>query len=143
VILGATYQGGILHDTGVSGPMGSTALIPLFASVTYRRNGRGTHEYRRGDELQVSGGSEYPLAPSLHVIGQVNLRHTAKDDVGATIENPALTGGTYVYVSPGLRLLAGTNTSLYGYVQIPVVQRVNGVQLVSRANYLVGIQRRF
>lgn len=143
VVLGATYQGGILRDTGVGGPMGSTALIPLFASVTYRRNGRGTHEYRRGDEVQVSAGSEYPLAQSLHVIGQVNVRHSAEDAVGETGENPALTGGTFVYVSPGLRLLAGNGTSVYGYVQIPVLQRVNGVQLVSRANVLVGIQRRF
>jgi len=143
VIVGATYQWGIVRNTSVSGPMGSAAQIPFFTSLTYRRNGRGTHEYRRGDELQLSAGSEYPISPSLHVIGQINLRHTDKDDVGATIENPDLTGGTYVYVSPGLRLLAGGGASLYGYVQIPVVQRVNGVQLVSRVNLLVGIQKRF
>jgi hypothetical protein len=143
VLVGATWQGGVLHDTAVGGPMGSTTLIPLFASATYRLNGRGMHEYRRGNELQVSAGSEYPIAQSLHAIGQVNLRHSAKDDVGLTEENPALTGGTYVYLSPGLRLLTGAGTSLYGYVQIPVLQRVNGVQLVSRANYLVGVQRRF
>lgn len=143
VIVGATWQGGVLHDTAVGGPLGNTALIPLFASASYRLNGRGTHEYRRGNELLVSAGSEYPISSALHAIGQVNLRHSAKDDVGLTEENPALTGGTYLYLSPGLRLLAGAGTSLYGYVQIPVLQRVNGVQLVSRANYLVGVQRRF
>lgn len=143
VTLGATWQGGIVRNTGVAGPMGSATLIPLFASASYRRNGRGTHDYRRGDELQVSAGSEYPLTQSLHVLGQLNLRRLAKDDAGATGENPELTGGTYLYVSPGLRLLAGAGTSVYGYVQLPVMQRVNGVQLVSHRNVLVGIQKRF
>jgi len=143
VLLGATWQGGIVRNTAVGGPMGNATLIPIFASVTYRRNGRGTHDYRRGDEVQLNGGTEYPLGASLHAIAQLNVRHLAKDDVGATAENPELTGGTYVYVSPGLRVLAGSGTSLYGYVQIPVMQRVNGVQLVSRMNVLVGIQRRF
>ncbi len=143
LLLGMTWQGGIVRDTGIGGPMGNATLIPLFASVTYRRNGRGTHDYRRGEEVQLSAGSEYPLAPSLHLIGQVNMRHSAKDGVGATIENPALTGGTYVYLSPGLRVVAGRGASVYGYVQIPVLQRVNGVQLVSHANYLVGLQQRF
>ncbi|HKS24919.1 MAG TPA: hypothetical protein VJZ76_19140 [Thermoanaerobaculia bacterium] len=143
VTLGATWQGGLVRDTGVSGPMGSATLIPLFASASYRRNGRGTHDYRRGNELQVSAGSEYPLTQSLHVLGQLNLRRLAKDDAGLTEENPELTGGTYLYVSPGLRFLAGGGTSLYGYVQLPVMQRVNGVQLVSHRNVLVGIQKRF
>jgi hypothetical protein len=143
LLLGATYQGGIVHDTGISGPMGSATLIPIFASIAYRRNGSGTHDYRRGDEVQLSAGSEYPLAPSLHLIGQLNLRHAAKDEVGATEENPALTGGTYLYLSPGFRFVAGHRVSVYSYVQIPLVQRPNGIQLVSRANYLVGVQQRF
>lgn len=143
VIVGATYQSGIVRNTGIAGPMGNATLIPLFASITYRRNGSGTHAYRRGDEMQLSGGTEYPLAHALHLIGQINVRHAAKDSVGSTIENPELTGGTYVYVSPGLRVLARESTSIYGYVQIPIMQRPNGVQLVSHANYIVGIQQRF
>ncbi|MGZ8830947.1 MAG: hypothetical protein ACXW2Q_11295 [Thermoanaerobaculia bacterium] len=143
IVLGATFQGGIVRNAGVAGPMGSATLIPWFASVAYRRNGSGTLEYRRGDELQVSVGSEYPVSRALHVIGQVNVRHTAKDEVGSTNENPELTGGTYVYLSPGLRFVAGHGFSTYGYVQLPAVQRVNGVQLTSRVNYLFGIQQRF
>jgi hypothetical protein len=131
------------HSQIVPSAMGHSTLIPWFASVAYRRNGRGTHGYRRGDELQLSVGSEYPISPTLHAIGQVNLRHTAKDEVGTTIENPKLTGGTFVYVSPGLRVIAGHGFSTYGYVQLSVVQSVNGVQLTSRVNYLVGIQKRF
>ena len=143
ILLGATWQSGILRETGLQGMMGHTTLIPLFASVSYRFNGRGTHRYRIGDELQLNAGSEYPLSSKLHLLGQVNLRHREKDSVGETAENPDLTGGTFIYLSPGLRLALGAKTSAYGYVQIPVVQDVNGTQLTSRANYLVGIQRRF
>lgn len=143
LLFGATWQGGVVRDTNVGGSMGNATLIPFFASINYRHNGRGTHEYRRGDEVQVSAGSEYPLAPALHLIAQLNLRHSQKDDVGATEENALLTGGTYLYLSPGLRVVAGHGVSVYTYVQIPLVQRVNGIQLVSRANYLVGIQQRF
>ena len=73
----------------------------------------------------------------------MNLRNRERDSVGDTPENPNLTGGTFVYVSPGLRLTLGTKTSVYGYVQLPVVQNVNGTQLTSRLNYLVGVQQRF
>lgn len=143
ILLGATWQSGILRETSLQGMMGKTTLIPFFASVSYRLNGRGTHDYRLGNELQLNAGSEYPLSERLHLLGQVNLRHREKDSVGQTEENPDLTGGTFVYLSPGLRFSIGHATSLYGYVQVPVIQNVNGTQLTARANYLIGIQERF
>ena len=143
ILLGATWQSGFLRDTSLQGMMGKTTLIPLFASLSYRLNGRGTHEYRIGNELQLNAGSEYPLSERLHLLGQINLRHREKDAVGQTAENPDLTGGTFVYVSPGLRFTVSQETSLYGYIQVPVLQDVNGTQLTSRVNYLVGVQERF
>jgi len=143
ILLGATWQSGILRETSLQGIMGKTTLIPFFASLSYRLNGRGTHEYRIGNELQLNAGSEYPLSERLHLLGQVNLRHREKDSVGETEENPDLTGGTFVYVSPGVRFTISHATSVYAYVQVPVVQNVNGTQLTSRVNYLVGVQERF
>jgi hypothetical protein len=143
LLLGATWQSGILRETPLQGMMGNTTLIPLFASVSYRRNGSGTHRYRIGNELQLSAGSEYPLTPKVHLLGQVNVRHRAKDSVGDTEENPDLTGGTFVYLSPGIRISVTRSLSAYGYVQLPVMQDVNGTQLTSRVNYLVGVQQRF
>jgi hypothetical protein len=143
VSVGAAYQGAVLRNTTVGGPMGNVTAIPYFASVTYRRNGAGTYGYRRGDELLASIGSEYPLSSKLNALGQVNVRRSSRDGVGSTEENPALTGGTYVYVSPGIRLLLRRGVSGYAYVQLPVYQNVNGLQLTARANYLAGIQQRF
>jgi len=143
VLLGASWQSGFVRNTSIQGPMGSAALIPVFVSATLRLNGRGTHRYKKGDELQVNVGSEYPLTERIHLLGQINLRQQDKDSVGDTEENPELTGGTHLYLSPGLRVTLGNSTSLYGYVQIPVYEDVNGAQLVARRNLLIGIQQRF
>jgi hypothetical protein len=81
VLLGATWQSGILRETSLQGMMGKTTLIPFLTSVSYRFNGRGTHDYRLGNELQLNAGSEYPISEGLHLLGQVNLRHREKDSV--------------------------------------------------------------
>jgi hypothetical protein len=143
VFAGATWQSGWLRNTALKGMMGNTTLIPFFASVTLRHNGRGTNRYRKGDELQASAGSEYPINSRVHILGQVNLRQSSKDSVGDTLENPGLTGGTHLYVSPGIRIAVGRGLSAYSYVQLPVYEHVNGAQLIARRNLLVGIQDRF
>ena len=140
VIGGVSFRSSVLRDTALSGPMGHATLIPLFASITYRVNGRGTNDYRRGDELQINAGTEYPITQRLSVLGQINARRTAKDDVGNTDEDRNLTGGTYAYVSPGLRLRVAPGLSVYGIVQLPAYQRVNGIQLTARRNYVGGVR---
>lgn len=142
-IVGLTWQSGLLRETALAGPMGNTTLVPFFVSTTYRRNGRGTHEYRRGNELQISAGSEYPISERFHILGQLNARSTSKDDVGETEEDRDFTGARYLFASPGVRFVAGDGVSLYALVQLPVYQHVNGLQLTSRANYVVGIHRSF
>jgi len=137
---GVGFRRGVVRETGFSGPMGHAVVIPLFASVTYRVNGHGTNEYRRGNELQVNAGSEYPITRTLMFLAQINGRHTAKDDPGDTLEDRDLTGGTYAYVSPGLRLRVTPGLSVYGFVQLPAYQRVNGIQLTARRNYVGGVR---
>ena len=138
VTVGATYENGFIRDTALEGPLGHATTIPYFASITYRANGRGTHDYRRGNETQISVGTQYPLRDGLDLLLQGNARLLEKDEVGSTEENPDLTGGRFFYVSPGLRL-----GMAYAYVQVPIYQHVNGRQLVARVNYLIGIQHRF
>ncbi|MEA2329081.1 MAG: hypothetical protein QOE68_4040 [Thermoanaerobaculia bacterium] len=142
-LLGVTYQSGVLRNTALEGELGHTTLIPFFIALNGRVNGRGTHDYRRGHEVQLNTGSEYPLTSTVHLLGQINGRLLGKDAVGQTDENRDLTGGRFLYLSPGLRVLLGGKTSIYGFVQIPVYQHVNGLQLTSKANYLAGIRKSF
>jgi hypothetical protein len=145
----ADVLGGIVFQTQVAvpslsrGPLGSAAAMPFFAGATYRRNGRGTEDYRLGDELLVNAGLLYPVFAKLQVIAQVNAEFRGKDDVGDTDEDPDHTGRTSVYVSPGLRVELPGGLAAYWVVQIPVYQRVNGIQLTSDYNLLGGVQARF
>lgn len=112
--------------------------MPLRASVNGRWNGRGTERYQVGSEVTGHIGAEAPFFSWGSLLLQTNARIRAKDDVGDANAEDANTGGTTVYLSPGLRVGTGA-THLYGLVQIPVYQRVNGIQVVSGANLVVGV----
>src|SRR5258706_150710 len=142
-LFGVTYQAAVLRNTSLEGMLGHATLIPYFIALNVRVNGHGTNDYRRGREVQLNAGTEYPLTPAIHLLGQVNGRISSKDDVGETNENRDLTGGRYLYLSPGLRMMIGYGTSLYGFVQVPLVQHVNGLQLTSKANYVAGVHKSF
>jgi hypothetical protein len=142
-LLGVTYHSGVVRNTALQGELGHTTLIPYFVALNARMNGRGTNDYRRGHEVQLNAGTEYPLTSAIHLLGQINSRIVAKDAVGQTNENRDLTGGQYVYLSPGVRVLLASKTSIYGFVQLPIYQHVNGLQLTSKANYVAGIRKSF
>jgi len=143
LLLGLTWQSGVLRNTALGGPMGHSTLIPWFVAASVRANGRGTNEYRRGHELQLNTGTEYPLSSRLHLLGQLNARMLAKDDPGHTLEDRDLTGGRFIYASPGIRALLGHGASAYAFVQIPLYQHVNELQLTSKVNYVIGFRRQF
>ena len=141
--------GGFVFQTQVPVPslshglLGNASVMPFFAGATYRRNGRGTESYRIGDELLVNAGLNYPLFTKLQLIAQVNADFRGKDSVGDTGEDPNHTGRTSIYLSPGVRVGLPGGIAAYWVVQVPVYQRVNGIQLTSDYNLLGGIQARF
>ena len=141
--------GGFVFQTQVPVPslshglLGNASVMPFFAGATYRRNGRGTESYRMGDELLVNAGLNYPLFTKLQLIAQVNADFRGKDSVGDTGEDPNHTGRTSIYLSPGVRVGLPGGIAAYWVVQVPVYQRVNGIQLTSDYNLLGGIQARF
>jgi hypothetical protein len=142
-ILGTILRGSFLQETAREGPLGRTAALPYFVSLSYRRNGRGCDDYRLGDEWQLNAGSAYPLGRRFEALLQVNVRYRGEDSPGETEEDTDFTGGTFLYVSPGLRLSFGERWAGYLYVQVPAYQDVNRLQLTSDENWLLGIQSRF
>jgi len=120
---------------------GAYGAMPIRISVLGRANGRGTERYRVGSELQTNLGISYPVARSVEMLLSGDLRVRAKDDVGDTDAEPGHTGGTWAFVSPGLRVSPMAKTAFYGIVQLPVYQRVNGINLVSDFNLYLGVTR--
>ena len=131
---------GVHLTTGVGAKEldGEKVEAPLFLGLMYRVNGKGTEDYRIGDEFQANAGGEYPLNGTVDLLGQLNLRVRDKDDAGETDALPDNTGGTWFYLTPGLRVRTGPQLDFFGYVQIPVYQKVNGIQLVSPYHLLFG-----
>ncbi len=122
---------------------GAYAKMPLFLSSTYQWNGKGREEYKIGNIWLAHVGLTYPVFPKVGVMMQLNLKVNRQDQPGETHEEVEKTGGTYVYATPGLQLTMSENLNSYVYVQIPVYQRVNQIQLTSDFNLMSGISYRF
>jgi hypothetical protein len=121
----------VMHHVTLPELTGGDAQASFFTGVLVRRNGAGTEEYRVGDELQLSMGGSYPLAGPVQALGQINARFRGRDEPGLTDALAANTGSSAVFVSPGLRCALSKGLSAYGYVQLPVYQRVNRIQIVA------------
>ncbi|HEY3156245.1 MAG TPA: hypothetical protein VGK76_06405 [Candidatus Eisenbacteria bacterium] len=122
-------------------PGGAYGAVPVRLSLMGRANGRGTERYRVGSELQSNLGLGYPVTRSLELLLSGDFRVRAKDDAGDTDADPGHTGGTWAFVSPGIRVNVMGKTAFYGVVQLPVYQRVNGINLVSDFNLYLGVSR--
>jgi len=97
-------------------------------------------DYRPGDSVVVDAGVAYPLG-AVQALAQINLLWRGHDS-GLNAE-PADSGGKYVYFSPGVAVPLGGDTQIYGLVQLPLVQQVNGVQLTADWAATLGWTMRF
>lgn len=106
----------------------------------------GGLDYRPGNTYLFNTGVSYAkfgarFTPLLQ-LNFINRRADSRD--GAT-EPDALTGGkatggTLVYLAPGASFRLGGGTSVYGFVQLPVYQDVNSIQLTPRYTLTVGVK---
>lgn len=105
--------------------------------------------YRPGDAYSMNAGIRYAkfgakFAPML----QLNYVRR-QPDTGAAATPPdaltggAATGGTLVYLAPGALIRVGGGTSVYGFIQLPVYQYVNSLQLSPRYTVTLGILQSF
>jgi hypothetical protein len=98
-------------------------------------------EFRPGSQLSVSAGISQPVADQLSLLLQLNALAKRRDS-GANAE-PDLSGGRYLFVSPGLSYAINAGSRLYGYVQLPVHRHVNGIQLTADWSLVAGYSLRF
>jgi hypothetical protein len=101
-----------------------------------------THEdFKPGRRVELSLGWSHAFSPAFGAVLQLNARQRGRDQ-GAQAE-PDNSGSTTLDLSPGLTWAAGPASTLYAYVQRPLVQKVNGIQLVPRAAFAAGWTRDF
>lgn len=140
-------------DRGLQPGSGSTDLIlgvyrynnlsadwSYFAQSTFQAALLSADGYRPGNSLSLAGGWRYhgwdgPATPLL----QINVRH-ARADSGPNADTFA-TGGTLVYLTPGLEMALGRKVSAYGFWQLPIYQNLRGIQLTP--HYVVSLGLRY
>jgi hypothetical protein len=126
-VLGLTYHSRPSHDA-----------ISWFGQTSWQHAVTTRDAYQPGDRYSLDVGGRYAFNQDWSGIVQANFQLRARDS-GANAE-PEDSGGRVLYISPGI---AGPNTQIYAFVQLPVYTYVDGVQLTVGKSLSVGIGHRF
>jgi len=98
-------------------------------------------EYKPGNRVSLDAGVRYGVGEQVGLLLQANGLWRGRDR-GAEAE-PEDTGGTSLFLSPGVSYSIGKAINLYGFFQVPLYQYVNGVQLTAKRAYTIGGTFRF
>ena len=98
-------------------------------------------DFRPGKRLTADAGLRYQASDKTSLLLQANLLVRGRD-AGAQAE-PEDSGGRAIFISPGISYAFTENVQVYGFLQLPMYQYVNGVQLTARRAIAVGISSRF
>ena len=93
-------------------------------------------QFKPGRRFDASAGWSHAFSHQVGSVVQLNYRHRNRDS-GDQAE-PDNSGSTTLNLSPGFTVGIGHASTLYAYVQLPLYQRVNGIQLVPRHALAVG-----
>ncbi len=111
-----------------------------YGQVMWQRALNEREGYRPGDSFDVNFGVHYdnllntvPIIPMLQLVG--SFRGTD----GGPSGDPANTGYTRLFISPGFELVTSSHFNIYGDVRIPLMTHVKGFQLVAPALYSLTI----
>jgi hypothetical protein len=97
--------------------------------------------FKPGKTLSVDGGMRYAIARDVGLMLQLNYQAKGRDS-GDEAE-PEDSGQRVLYVSPGVSWNLGKSAQLYAFVQFPIYQSVNGVQLTADKTAMIGASWRF
>ena len=112
----------------------------------------GGADYRPGDAYSLNTGIRYAgFGAKVSPMLQFNIiKRQADTDNGTGINVPLdpvtgvpVSGGTLAYLAPGISVRVGGGASVYGFVQIPVYQNVNSLQLTPSYTVTMGVRQSF
>ncbi len=122
---------------------GSVAELPLrwFVQTQWQHAIATKDDFRPGDDIGVDVGLRYLVTEAFAANLQLNSRFKRRDSGGNA--EPAESGGKYLYLSPGVSYEFAGGLQISGYVQVPLYQNVNGIQLTQSTSYVAGLSYRF
>lgn len=108
-----------------------------FAQAIFQVAVRTKDDYRPGNSLNLNAGVRYVDWGSVVPQLQLNARAVRRDS--GLNSDPDNTGGRLVYLSPGVTMTVSKSAKVYGFIQLPLYQYVEGLQLSPRWNASVGL----
>ncbi|MBZ0092063.1 MAG: hypothetical protein K8F27_07570 [Sulfuricellaceae bacterium] len=108
-----------------------------FAQGIYQYAVKTADEYRPGNSLNMNAGFRYMDFGNFVPQIQINAK-TGRPDGGLNADT-SNSGGEIAYLSPGATVVVSKSTKVYGFVQLPLYQRVEGFQLAPRWNASIGV----
>jgi len=132
---------------------GAIDSIGWFGQLTWQhavisKTGLAGVSYRPGDAFTLSAGVRHAnfgdkFVPML----QLNVIHRNVDTGTGVPTDPitgvSVSGGTLAYLAPGVKYRLGGGVTLYGFVQLPVYQKVNSLQITPSYTVSSGVRYAF
>ena len=115
--------------------------IGWFAQGMWQQTISNRDNFKPGRKLSADVGLSYNATPSFTLMLQANLQHKSRDS-GANAK-PTDSGSRTVSISPGLSYRLTQSTQVYGFVQKPIYQYMNGAQLTPDWSAALGINTAF
>ncbi len=129
VLLGAYHFGAFTEQLG------------YFANTIVQLPVNAKDGFKPGAGLNINLGFRYltdsGITPQLQLNTRLEKRESGSN---ADAEN---SGATLVNLSPGVTLPISKNVNVYGYIQVPIYQRVNGLQLEPHYTVSIGLRYRY
>ena len=122
---------------------GRSVGFDWFAQARYQRPFSDDDGYAPGDEIALDLGVSQSLIGDLTGMLQLNLSRKGRLREDEAPGHEEDSGGDFAYLSPGLSYLFFDAVQVYGFAQLPVYQKVNGVQLTADWAGVVGVSMRF
>lgn len=119
-----------------------------FAQGTVQSPVKSDTAFRPGNQINLDGGARYAFNGNLSGLLQLNAQWNGQDSgasaaATATGAPGSSSGGKIYSITPGLSYAFTPDTQVYGLVQLPLYQFVNGEQLTADSSFTLGISHRF
>jgi len=114
--------------------------LGTFAQATLQQPLTARADFLPSTSLTLSGGVRWLNTSRFTPQLQLNLKTEGREH-GAEADTPN-SGGTLAYLSPGVTAEISTTSNAFVFVQLPVYQRVNGLQLEPKWLLSVGLRWR-
>lgn len=120
--------------------------VSWFAQGALQNSIRALDAFRPGNQANLDLGMRYAVNRAWSLLLQLNGQWNAPDTGSAAALTPAgdiSSGGRSYSLTPGITYAVVPGTNLYGLVQLPLYQYVNGEQLTAGRSLTIGVNHRF